>query len=274
MNMSKNSIFLSSGCFTGRINGRDPHLLSRYYDKIESDGFELMLFDDLYPNIKSTVSEYLALNIPIRIIHMNKRIGDLLSTPGEENLHAARELLKRDMEITLSLGACRGVYHPWGIPDSDKYPEMLTERILSLFELGDGSGVELLPENCVCVNADPLKWLLAVLKQAPGRRVTVDTRAAAFHGQLSETLEKLLLCGGIGHFHIIDYIGAPLDWEARKNIPQPGDGGIDWQGFFAALNNSGYRGTVTMESPHMLTDSVDYPLFNKSLEFIRKNLNS
>ena len=76
----------------------------------------------------------------------------------------------------------------------------------------------------------------------------------------------------IGHFHIIDFAGTPGDWEARKTIPQPGDGDIGWKDFFATLKSADYSGSLTMESSHMLPDGVACDVFNRSLDFIRKNL--
>lgn len=265
-----NSVYISTGCFTGRINGRDPHLLSRFHDKLVCDGFELMIFEDLYADIENTIREYRSLGIKIPVLHMNKQTGDLCSTPGEENLRAAVDIVKKDCEIALALGAEKCVFHPWGIPDSDKYPEMLFERMEILVETGKSYGLPLLPENCVCTSSTPLNNLKEAIKRYPFS-VTADTRASAFHGETNETLAALLP-DSIGHFHIIDYEGAPGDWAARKVIRQPGEGGIDWSTFFAALKKHSYSSTLTLESSNILPDTVDYMTFNKSVEFIKNAL--
>ena len=256
-----NSVYISTGCFTGRINGRDPHLLSRFHDKLVCDGFELMIFEDLYADIENTIREYRSLGIKIPVLHMNKQTGDLCSTPGEENLRAAVDIVKKDCEIALALGAEKCVFHPWGIPDSDKYPEMLFERMEILVETG---------KSYVCTSSTPLNNLKKAIERYPFS-VTADTRASAFHGETNETLAALLP-DSIGHFHIIDYEGAPGDWVARKVIRQPGEGGIDWSTFFAALKKHSYSSTLTLESSNILPDTVDYMTFNKSVEFIKNAL--
>ncbi len=266
----ENEIYLSTGCFTGRINGRDPHLLSRYFDKINCDGFELMIYDDFYPNMDDIAKEYVSLGIRIPVLHMNKRIGDLCSTSGQSAFDEALALTKRDLDTAAALGAEKCVLHPWGIPDSDSHPEMIYERILILLDLGKKYGIEILPENCVCMHRTPLENLRQMLSGGD-LRVCMDTRAAAFHGQVEETLKELLP-GRIGHFHIIDFAGTPGDWEARKTIPQPGEGDIDWKSFFALLKAARYRGSLTMESSHMLPDGVACDVFNRSIEFIREDL--
>ncbi len=265
-----NPVYISTGCFTGRINGRDPHLLSRFYHKLDCDGFELMMDEDLYPQIKNIIAEYRALEINIPVFHMNKQTGDLCSTPGKENLEAAAELVKRDAEIALSLGAGRCVFHPWGIPDSDAHPAMLYERMKVLIETGRKCGVELMPENCVCVNHSPLFHLKNALESFDFR-ATVDCRAAAFHGEVEKTVSTLPV-ESIGHFHIIDYHGAPGDWTARKDIRQPGEGDIDWDAFFDVLKARGCNASVTMEASHMLSDGVACEVLNRSVEFIRNKL--
>lgn len=266
----KNSVYISTGCFTGRVNGRNPHLLSRFHDKMMCDGFELMIFEDLYADIENTVKEYRSLGIKIPVLHMNKNTGDFCSTPGDENLIAALDIVKRDCEIALAVGATKCVFHPWGIPDSDKYPEMLYERMEILVEEGKKYDLTLLPENCVCTNSTPLKNLQNALTRYPFS-VTADTRASAFHGETNETLDALLP-DSVGHFHIIDYEGAPGDWTARKAIRQPGEGGIDWDAFFARLKKHSYNGTLTLESSNILPDTVDFATFNKSVEFIKNGL--
>ena len=265
----KNEIYLSTGCFTGRINGRNPRLLADFYDQIECDGFELMLFDDLYRNLDETIRSYVSLGIRIPVVHMNKRTGDFLSSPGDKNYDAARALIEQDLEIARRVGARRAVFHPWGIPDSDRFSEMLLRRLSSLLAEYRGSDPELMPENCICTSGSPLLHLRKLCAET-GCHITLDTRAAAFHAELNAQLSAFLPNGSVGHFHIIDYAGSPHDWEARSVIPQPGEGNVDFRALFDAAQRADYRGSYTMESPHMLPDSVDVPLFNRSLAYIRR----
>lgn len=265
----KNELYLSTGCFTGRINGRDPRLLAACFHEIEGDGFELMLFDDLVPDLEETLRLYLSLGIRIPVVHLNKRTGDLLSAPGERNFDEARALIEQDLNTARRLGADRAVFHPWGIPDSDRHWEMLFHRLCLLLREFSGAGPELLPENCLCTQGSPLSHLRELCRET-GCRITLDTRAAAFHGELEAQLAAFLPEGRVGHFHLIDYAGAPHDWEARSVIAQPGEGGIDFSAVLKAAKRADYRGAYTMESPYMLPDSVDVPRFNRTLAYLRR----
>lgn len=262
------AVFLSTGTFTGRPNGRDPHLLSKYHEKLNCDGFELMLYEEFYPKKAEIIHEYTSLGINIPVVHFSKQIGDLLSTQGDLAFSTALDKTLEDCDIALSLGATRGVFHPWGIPDSDTHIDMICDRIAELFEKTKNTGIELLPENCVCTHSSPHKNLEKLLKLVPCK-ITVDTRAAHFHGEVYETLDAFLP-DTVGHFHLIDYIGAPLDWEARRNICQPAESTfISFEHLLDKIKSSGFNGTLTLESSHMLTDGVACDIFNNSIDFIR-----
>jgi len=262
------AVYLSTGCFTGRPNGRDPHLLSKYHEKLNCDGFELMLYEEFYPKKAEIIREYTSLGINIPIVHFSKRIGDLLSTKGDSAFSEALEQTLEDCDIACSLGAARGVFHPWGIPDSDTHIDMICDRIAEIFEKTKSTGIELLPENCVCTHSSPLKNLNKLLKKAPCK-LTVDTRAAHFHDEVYETLDAFLP-DTVGHFHLIDYVGAPHDWQARRVICQPADSGfINFEYLLKRVKSSGFNGTLTLESSYMLEDGVACNIFNNSIEFIR-----
>lgn len=266
--MTMNPIYLSTGAFTGRINGRNFRLLAEHWQKFHCDGFELMVFSELYPLISQLPQIYHG--IPIPMLHADKRIGDLLS--DENGFDAARDMYLQNAELALSLGAKRMVVHGWGIPDSDNNAPRSYERILSLHRMGRNMGVETLFENCCCVTEDPLLHMARLAAMDASIRFIVDTRPAQFHNQLADTLHSPVFCRHTAHMHINDYAGGYKDWKSLYPIPQPGSGNICWSNVFSALKETGYSGSITLEAPSMLAEGVDDTTLNQGLSFIRAHL--
>lgn len=265
-----NPIYLSTGAFTGRINGRDPRLLSEYHSLFHCDGFELMLFADFYACISDVLPLYRG--IPIPVVHSDKEIGDFLSTPGEEAFLAARSLMRKNLSVCEVVGATRMVLHGWGKPDSDSQPERTADRVLRLWEEARERGVEILCENCVCVNGDPLSMFEKLLQRDGRLRFVFDTRPAQFHAQLRESLASDVFLRSAAHLHINDYAGGYKQWDALYPIPQPGKGNIDWGMFFDGIRAARYAGSVTLEAPSMLAKGVDAETLNRSLDYLRGEL--
>ena len=267
-----NEIFLSTGAFTGRINGRDPHLLTRFHRHLDCDGFEFMLMSNFDPVMSELISEYRAEGIRIPILHARKELGDHLSTPEETFFRKAKDLFRQNCEVACALGATRLVVHGWGVPDSDSYPEMLYARIPALEEIAQGYGLQAVIENCVCSHGSPLHHIEVLHSVAPDLTFTVDTRCSEFHGELPATMKSPLWDSAIRHVHINDYIGGVKDWDARYPIYQPGKGQIDWDLFFAGLAVHNYTGSITLEASAMLPDRVDCETLNAGLGYIRNHL--
>ncbi|MBR3691791.1 MAG: sugar phosphate isomerase/epimerase [Clostridia bacterium] len=267
-----NEIYLSTGAFTGRINNRDPHLLTRFHGELFCDGFEFMLMSSFDPILPEIIGEYRAEGIRIPILHARKELGDLLSTPEEAAFSAAKELFRKNCEVACGLGASRLVVHGWGVPDSDACPEMLYARIPALDEIAGEYGLAAVIENCVCTHGSPLRHLERLHAAAPALTFTVDTRCSEFHGELAATMQSPLWQDAIRHVHINDYIGGVKDWDARYPIYQPGKGQIDWELFFGGLAAHAYTGSITLEASAMLPDRVDCGTLNAGLGYIRTHL--
>lgn len=263
-----NRFYVSSGAFTGRINGRNPDLLFEAADKLNCDGFELMLFNDIYDYFPSKLDEYMNAGIKIDVIHADKSIGDHASLPDGENL--MRELFVKNCKIAYYLRAKRLVTHCWGMPPSDEYTDMVYKRVGILSSIAKEYGIEFLCENCVCAKGSPLRHMQNLARLYPDIAFTVDTRCSEFHSELSETLNcEKLWQNNIKHLHINDYKGGYKDWNARYPIPQPTQGQIDWNVFFKAIKTVGFSGSVTLEAPAMLPDGINDTVLNRSLGFIK-----
>ena len=265
-------LYLSTGAFTGRVNGRNPALLFEAAKVFPVTGFELMIFDELYSPAPVLFPAYRAAGISIPLLHADKRIGDFISLPdGEET---ALALFRENLAFACLSGAGGLVTHCWGMPPSDLHTDLVYRRVGLLKEAAEKEGLLLLVENCVCSNHSPLYHMRNLRSLYPDISFTVDTRCSEFHGELAETLADRDLWQNVRHLHINDYRGGVKDWASRYPIPRPPAGQIDWPGFFASLASLGYAGSVTLEAPAMLPEGLDVSALSETLSFVDRGFSS
>ncbi|MDY5015581.1 MAG: sugar phosphate isomerase/epimerase [Eubacteriales bacterium] len=275
-----NPVYLSTGAFTGRVNGRNWRFAIEYAERLDCDGYELLIFPEFEEKIDEIVREYRAAGLRIPVVHAEKHIGDLMSSPGADAMAEAMELARRNFETAAALyrtgvspeGHAKVVVHCWGIPDSDTYFGEIAERVGRLSELAERCGVEMLPENSFCVHGSPKAHFEALAARYPKQGFIVDTRCAAFHAELPELVRSEVFRTRVRHIHINDYSGGYRDWDAMYPILQPGRGNIDWNAFFEGLRAIPYAHSVTLEAPSMRPDGVDCATLNESLGRIRRAL--
>ncbi|MBR0143002.1 MAG: sugar phosphate isomerase/epimerase [Clostridia bacterium] len=259
-------LYLSTGAFTGRVNGRNPALLFEAAKVFPVTGFELMIFDELYAPSPTLFPAYRAAGIRIPLLHADKKIGDFMSLPdGEEK---ALALFEENLALARLAGAGGLVTHCWGMPPSDLHTDLIYRRVGLLKKRAEEAGLLLLVENCVCANHTPLYHLRNLRALYPDIAFTVDTRCSEFHGELPETLADRDLFQNVRHLHINDYRGGVKDWASRYPIPRPPMGQIDWQEVFSSLASLGYAGSVTLEAPAMLPEGLDVAALSETLSFL------
>ena len=272
----KTPVYLSTGAFVGRINGRNWHLPVEFADRLECDGFEFMIFPDFVEILPEIIREFRSAELNIPVVHAEKHLGDLVSDPTPAAMEAAEETVRRDCDAAARLypaGRPKVVAHCWGIPDSDShFEDCIVERIGRLREIADSFGTELLPENSFCKFGSPLEHFTALSRVYPQLHFIVDTRCAAFHGELDRFTASEVFRDRVVHIHINDYAGGYKDWDAMYPIPQPTRGNIDWEGFFQALRSLPYTHSITQEAPSMLPEGVDCATLNGSLRFIHRHM--
>lgn len=268
-------VYLSTGAFTGRVNGRNPRLIVDYADRLDCDGFEFLYFPDFEDRLDELIRLYVDAGLIIPVTHAEKKLGDYVSAPTDEAFGTACELLRKNANAAARLypaGTPKLVAHCWGIPDSDSYIEQIIERVGILRELAAAEGAELYPENSFCVHGSPLEHFEALALRYPELHFIVDTRCAQFHGELERFTASEVFRSRVRHLHINDYGGGYKDWNAMYPILQPPRGNVDWTSFFGALRELSYAGTITLEAPSMLPDGVDCKTLNEGLRFIRNGL--
>lgn len=269
-----NQIYCSTGAFIGMVNGRNHKLLLEFGSQLNCDGFELMMYHDWYEKMDLVIHDLKASGFLFPVVHADKRTGDLLSNANKESSEECFELFKRNCDTAAQVGSEKIVLHIWGVPDSDKHIESILEDYGTLMDIAGSFGLDMLAENCVCVNEDPLVHFPKIMKLYPDCGFIIDTRAAAFHGQVDEVFknESLWKDGHVRHLHISDYNGGIKDWKSLRPILQPGKGNIDFDTFSAHLKAYEYSGSISLEAPSMLPDAVDVKTLNASLDFIREGM--
>lgn len=271
-------VLCSTGALITRYNGRDPRLLHKLISRIESDGFEFMIYpswDEKLPEVVGTMRRLIADDGAfIPVIHMDKRIGELLSEGGEANVLEARSRYSRCCDIACELGAKLLVLHLWGGPASDHHIDRNIAELPGFMEEAGSKGLELTVENVICGVSTPLAHIRRIMDELPGARFTIDTKMAEFHRELPETLaEEALWQGRVSHLHVNDYAGGYRDFTDLR-VRHIGEGHVDFTPFYSRVKQSGYAGFATVESTSVLPDgTVDLPRLNNSLRKVREGLN-
>jgi sugar phosphate isomerase/epimerase len=268
--MMNNPIYLSTGAFTGRKNGRNHNLALEFAGQLHCDGYEFLIFEDFHDKFNNIISEYKRAGLNIPVIHAEKAIGDLLG--GDEAAYRkAIELFKLNCAVGELLGSGKIVIHAWGYPASDRNPDQTIERIAEFIAAAAQYGLDLLVENIPCECGSPLAFLKRISSVYPGLHFVIDTRHAQFHGELETTLGSDIMYS-VRHIHISEYSGGYKDWSRLSAAEQPGTGGIDWPMFFDRLRALRYPYSLTLEAASILEKGVDTETLNRSLDFVSREL--
>ncbi len=271
-------ILCSTGALIGRPNGRDFHLLRDCAEKLRCDGFEFMLYDTWYPQADELSRFLLSLSLSIPVMHCEKCIGEALSQDDEAIREDAFRKFEINCQLAALLGAKKMVMHLWnGMPSDSRFENNLA-AYPSCRDMARKHGVELLVENVVCTQSDPLTRWTEILRTDPQAHFVLDTKLAAFHQQLEDHYapENRFLWseGHIRHLHVNDYGGGYMDWK-RLGTLHIGQGHIDFDSLFVFLDEIGYAGDYTVEATSFLPDGViHWDDLNRTFARIRAYLSS
>ena len=264
-------IYLSTGAFIGRKNGRNHRLLLDYQEKIECDGFEFMFFSSWYEIIDVIKRDYKSNNVNIPIVHTDKSIGNLFSSNVKSDIAKSYDLMKINCEHAADLNAKSLVLHIWGMPYSDTHEEEVYKRVAKMQEIAAQYNLKILVENIFVTQKTPLYHVMNLKELYPNIGFTIDTRCAQFYKQLPQTCKSDIWDENVGHIHINDYKGGYMDWNSMHPILQPGLGDVDFTSFFEFLRSIKYNKSITLEAPSIKESVVDYKTLNNSLNFIKES---
>ncbi len=267
--MSK--ILCSTGALVGFANNRNYKILEEVSKQLTCDGYEFMMYGSWYEEADEIVKALQTMRLNIPIMHCEKKIGEAISK-GE--FEEAYHLFEINCRMARELQADKLVIHLWDGLTSDLNFDNNIRAYEILADTANKYGVELLVENVVCNNEDPMKHWCELASIYPDIRFVFDTKMAAFHEQLDLLYEKeyewLWMKGHISHYHVNDYAGGYKEWKKLKTYPI-GQGHIDFNKFFEHIKKSGYRDAFTIEATAIREDgTIDVNVLNEQIQFIRQ----
>lgn len=240
-------VYVSTGAFIGRPNGRDFKLIPEIAPKISCDGFELMFYTDWYgreEEIAEFLNGYDLLSFPR--LHVEKTVGELLS---QERFEEAYKNFSANCRVAKAVGARLLIMHLWNGPISDSNIEVNFSAYPRLEEIAGRFGLTLTVENVVAHYSAPLKLLNCLMSECPQAKFTYDTKMAEFdrENEVAFSPENVGLWRNVRHLHINDRAGERRDWSSLRAL-NIGEGTIDFDAFFDGLRSVGYSGDFTVEA--------------------------
>lgn len=282
--MSKNQIMFSTGVFIDSSNNRDHTLIEKIMPDLISPCFEILVSDyyaehqNEYEEVAKVVLQAKEKGAMFPVMHMNQKIGNLISRNENGDIDNALQIFKFNCEYAVKFGAKLLVLHLWGGIPSDKNIEVNISVFPKLKDISDKYNLTLTIENVVCNTNKPLDHLKRIWDLYRNDvKFTIDVRHAEFHKTLIETCESTFLWENslVKHLHISDYGGEYKNWSKFNSNNTPITyGDVDFDYFFSFLKSIGYSGSITIENKR-ISDNTDIIYnFNKAYEFVKKGLNA
>lgn len=266
-------VFCSTGALIGRPNGRDFRLLEKCRNELRCDGFEFMMYNTWYDQVQNILAFLKRIRLPVFVWHCEKQIGQDIALGEEDSLEKARKRFLINCRMAADTGAEKMVMHLWDGVISDSRIENNIREFAWLRETAQAYGLDLMAENVVCNQKDPITHWQRLATEYPDIHFTFDTKMAAFHDQMGPICDPeqrwLWDEGHIRHLHINDYAGGYMDWANLRTLPI-GKGKIDFDAFFEYLKQVSYQEAFTVEATAFdQTGGIHLDILNASLDWIR-----
>lgn len=272
-----NQILCSTGALIGKPNGRNYRLLEDLSGQLSCDGFEFMMYSSWYEEAEEIAGYLQEMKLHIPVLHCEKHIGEAISRNGEGDWDEALWKFEKNCEIAQKIGAEKLVIHLWDGLISDQNFANNLQCFGELAALARQYRIDLLVENVVCNQKDPMTHWCELAERYPDIHFIYDTKMAAFHEQLPLIYEPAYAWlwneGRIRHLHINDYGGGYMEWSELKTLPI-GEGHIDFDQFFYFIREKKYMGDFTVEATAFdrETGEIDVEMLNRCFERIRQYL--
>lgn len=280
-----NRILVSTGTMVAPENGFDyiralGEIKSLYSEGL-CDGLELMMLKFYYDKREAVVSAVRDFGVKAEIIHCEKDIGTMLSDAAglhfagethtaDEMLAGALDLFRYNCTYAEMLGISRMVLHLWGGINSDSNIEYNIEKFEILKKIAAEYGVKILVENIPSRIYDPRRNWQKLCPKLDDAGLIFDTRFGMLHRQIEGILLDSALTEKIEHIHISDFAGTYRQFRALRPILHPGEGSVDFKKVAMLLKNTGYDGTITLESPVAYGESLDIDKLADTLKYLNK----
>lgn len=275
---NKYRLYCSTGTIISKYNGFDYTLMNTVLTPIvrelSLDGCEFMMLTVFYEKFDEIVSYMEKVGMTFPVLHSDKEIGVLLGTGKEEDDREALRRFAANCAFARRLSADRIVIHLWGGLVSDKNSTHNISMIPAICDIAEKHGVTPLIENIPCAAADPISHWEEINALDSRARFIYDTRFGEFHRQNPDIPRHPFFKSGlVEHMHISDFLGEKGDFTRLRPILHPGEGQIDFHRIFSDIEENGYRGSITLESPVVFEDgSLDTDKLRRTLSFIKENV--
>ncbi|MCH5265172.1 MAG: sugar phosphate isomerase/epimerase [Lachnospiraceae bacterium] len=272
--MSK--ILCSTGALIGKPNGRDFRLLAPLSEKLHCDGFEFMMYNSWYDSAEEIAGYLREMKFDIPVMHCEKHIGEKISQNGPGDWAEALRLFDINCQMAENIHAGKLVLHLWDGMTSDANFANNQKAYGEFVGIADNYGIDLLVENVVCNQENPMKHWCELAERYPDIHFVFDTKMAAFHQELELLYDKeyrwLWEKNHIRHYHVNDYGGGYKEWGKLRTLPI-GEGHIDFKKFFDFVRRTGYNGTFTVEATAFDKEGkVDLDMLNRCFDYIRREV--
>ena len=269
-----NRILCSTGALIGRANGRNYKLLKDCVNRLDCDGFELMMYDDWYDKVGEIAELIALLKKPFPTFHVAKSVGEAISRNESGDTENALERFETNCILAQKIGSQKLVLHLWNGVHSDKNFSRNIAFYPLLRRIADRYNLMLTVENVVCGISDPMTRLNELIAAYPDIYFTFDTKMAQIHGQLDILYkeESTAIWKRIAHMHVSDYRGGVKDWSNLKTL-HIGEGQIDFERFFRFVKDNNYSGDFTIEAISVdASGAMDFDKMNESVKRLRAYL--
>lgn len=272
-----NQVLCSTGALIGKPNGRNYRLLEELSGQLSCDGFEFMMYSSWYEEAEEIAGYLQEMKLHIPVMHCEKHIGEAISRNGEGDWDEALWKFEKNCDLAQKIGAEKLVIHLWDGLISDQNFANNLQCFEKLAALARQYRIDLLVENVVCNQKDPMTHWCELAERYPDIHFIYDTKMAAFHEQLPLIYEPAYAWlwneGRIRHLHINDYGGGYMEWSELKALPI-GEGHIDFDRFFQWIQKIEYKGDFTVEATAFdrETGEIDVEMLNRCFERIRQYL--
>lgn len=255
---------VSTGAFIGRPNQRNFRLIEEIAPRINCRNFELMFYEDWYPQEKELAEYIKALPYSFPTFHCDKFIGERLA---REDFGKAYELFEINCRIAKEIGAGILVIHLWNGPTSDRNIGANISGYPKLMEIASNYGLTATVENVIASGGSPFTYWHRLIDGCPGVSFTYDTKMAQFDSDNERAFsgENLRFWEHIRHIHLNDRAGGYRDWSDYRAL-NIGEGNVDFESFFKGLKSVGYRGGFTIEANAFKPHGLDIAALNACIE--------
>lgn len=268
-------LLCSIGAFTRSSDPRNWRAILTYGPQVDVEGLEVIFYPNWFAEADAIAAGLGVSGLRFPVMHAEKGIGPLLGTGRAADRAEAVRSLTANCALGAALGCRLLVLHLWGLPDSDAHIERNLGALPECLDVADGHGLALAVETIPCTHSDPLAVVARALERDARCLVALDTEFLAMHGQVEAALTADWLWEGqrVRHVHVKDYDGQMVAADGRRRFLHPGEGSIDFAGFFGALTARGFRGSVSLEASSVQRDgSVEIARTQRAIAALRAML--